>query len=120
VELVRYLLDKGATPNSTANGCHAAYTLIKAADYGFPEIARLLVERGALVNSPNLMGLTPLNFATGTMIPAKSPEQDAGRKAVFEYLRSVGAQFPWELRGEPDPQLIPPTLTTKPKSKKRK
>ena len=60
-------------------------------------MVKLLVERGGLVNGLNAYGLSPLSYALM-----------GGSQEVIEYLRSVGAKEPWEIRGEPPPPPPPP------------
>jgi hypothetical protein len=71
--------------------------LYGAAHRGHLEMAKLLIERGGLVNGVNYWGLTPLSYA-----------KIGGSQEMIDYLRSVGAQYPWELRGEPEPPPPPP------------
>lgn len=116
--IVQYLLGRGANPNSTANDCLACYGLMHAATKGFPEIAKLLVEHGGLINAPNAFGMTPLAYCTGAMLATVPNPSEAGKRAVYEYLRSVGAKLPVELATVPPPP--PPDPAPKPKSRKRK
>lgn len=102
VELVRFLLDRGAPPNSTANGCHASYELIAAAHKGHLDVVKLLVQRGALFNAPNALGMTPLVYA-----------RMGGNSAVVEFLESVGATEPGRVRDAeiPEPAGEPRSLS---------
>ena len=97
VALVEWMLNHGANPNSTAHGCRACYGLMTAAhNKNFPMV-KLLVERGGLINGLNAFGLSPLSYALM-----------GGSQEVIDYLRSVGAQEPWQIRGEPPPPPPPP------------
>ena len=117
-QIVQYLLGRGANPNSTANDCLACYGLMHAATKGFPEIAKLLVEHGGLINAPNAFGMTPLAYCAGAMLATVPDPSEAVKRAVYEYLRSVGAKLPVELATTLP--LPTPDLEPKPKSKKRK
>jgi hypothetical protein len=92
LELVRFLLDRGAPANESANGRYASYALIGAAYKGYTDVVRLLVERGALLDGLNAFGMSPMDYA---MIGRHSE--------TIEYLQSVGARESWEIRGEPKP-----------------
>ena len=117
-KIVQYLLGRGANPNSTANGCLACYGLMHAASKGFPDIAKLLVEHGGQINAPNAFGMTPLAYCAGAMLATVPDPSEAGKRAVYEYLRSVGAKLPVELTTTlPQP---PSDSEPKPKSKRRK
>jgi ankyrin repeat protein len=60
IDIARFLLSLGADPNGNdfANGTSLLHNCNKE------EIARLLIENGAIVNSTNKIGATPLHFAT--------------------------------------------------------
>lgn len=94
--LVRWMLDRGADPNDTANGCRCCFMMMTAAYKRNLPMTKLLVERGGLVNAMNAFGATPLTYA-----------KMGGSKEVIEYLRSVCAKYPWEIRGEPEPKSPP-------------
>lgn len=113
-QIVQYLLGRGANPNSTANDCLACYGLMHAATKGFLEIAKLLAEHGGLINAPNAFGMTPLAYCAGAMLASVPDPSEAGKRAVYEYLRSVGAKLTVELTAAAQP---PPPNS---KSKKRK
>ena len=88
VALVEWMLDHRANPNSTAHGCLACYGLMTAAHNKNLPMVKLLVERGGLINGLNAYGLSPLSYALM-----------GGSQEVIDYLRSVGAQEPWQIRG---------------------
>jgi ankyrin repeat protein len=84
VEIVRLLLDAGEDPNRyNPEGTHAHSTpLHQAAVAGHDAVARLLVERGALLGQRDrIYHGTPLGWAI-----------HGGQTEVAEYLRSVGAE----------------------------
>jgi uncharacterized protein len=97
VELVQWLLDHGRDPNKLGGGCYACFALMTAAHQKNLPMVKLLVERGGLINALNAYGLSPLTYA-----------QMGGSQEVIDYLRSVGAKEPWEIRGEPPPPPPPP------------
>lgn len=102
IELIRYVLTLGSKPNHTSNDCHASYDLMLAAYKNKLEIVKLLVEYGALVNSLNLFGLSPLSYA-----------QMGGDQEMIDYLKSVGALEPWQILGVPPPVLPEPSKEPK-------
>jgi hypothetical protein len=77
---VRQLLNHGADVNAKDAGLNSAL-IIGAAN---PEIVRLLVERGALVNTVNNMGETPLMIAVGK-------QNDEGIRILVRHGASVNA-----------------------------
>lgn len=97
LELVRFLLDRGAPANESANGCYTSYALLLAAYRGYTDVVRLLVERGALLDGLNAFGLSPMDYA-----------RMGGHPETIEHLRSVGARESWEIRGQPKPPPLDP------------
>lgn len=91
VPAVRWLLDNGVPANLDYHGRSVSPALLLAAGDGLTDICRLLVERGTHVNFLNLENMSPLDLA----------EID-GHEETSAYLRSVGAQPGWQLRGEPN------------------
>ena len=85
VEVVRYLLDRGARLNHTVEGVTRCFALSGAATAGHLDVVKLLVERGADVNA-SWAGMNPLLFAISY-----------GHPEVAAYLRQHGAKEPWEL-----------------------
>ena len=66
-EVVEYVLDMGTDPNQTIHG--SKWTpLMVAASYGHKDIAKLLLERGASVDSPRIIRAAVLHSAMGTRI----------------------------------------------------
>lgn len=80
VDIVRWLLEKGAKINYTVNGKVRCLPLLDAACKGHLDIVKLLVEHGADLNF-EFNGHTPLSQAEGY-----------GHPEVAAYLRSVGAK----------------------------
>lgn len=86
VDLVRFLLDRGAVVNHVIGGRARCFALTQAAWGGHLEVVRLLVERGAAVNA--VWGeKTAVDFA------------EWGQDEVHDYLRSVGGKTAVELGG---------------------
>ena len=85
LEMVRYMLDIGVPVNCAVGGVARSVPLSMAAGDGHLEVVRLLVERGAVVN-PAGQRSTPLDSA-----------RRAGRREVYDYLRSVGAKTAAEI-----------------------
>ncbi len=97
-ELVDWLLEHGADPNYTANGCNACYALQRAAHKNNLAMVKTLVEHGGLINGLNAFGVSPLTYA-----------KMGGSQEVIDYLKSQGALEPWQIRGDPGPpeQILP-------------
>jgi hypothetical protein len=87
LDVVRWLLDQGATVNHDVNGQTRCYALSGAARGGYLEVVRLLLERGAAVNAC-WAKLTPLDHALGY-----------NRAEVAEVLRAAGGKTAAELVG---------------------
>ncbi len=77
-DIVRYLIESGASVNATSNANSIA--LHGAAYYGHLETVKLLVELGGEVNTPNIHGFTPLLSATA-----------GGHGEIVRFLMSAGA-----------------------------
>lgn len=80
LEIVHWLLEKGAKINYTVNGKVRCLPLLDAACKGHLEVVKLLVEHGADLNF-EFNGHTPVSQAEGY-----------GHPEVAGYLRSVGAR----------------------------
>ncbi len=87
LEVVRWLLDNGATVNHVVNGQTRCFALTGAAFRGRLDVVKLLVERGAMLNAV-WAGMTPLDHALAY-----------DKKEVGSYLRSVGGKTAKELEG---------------------
>jgi uncharacterized protein len=85
LEVVRWLLDRGAVINHVVGGAPRCFALTAAAFRGRLDVVKLLVERGAWIDCA-WAGSTPLSHALGY-----------GETEVAAYLRSVGAELPDEL-----------------------
>lgn len=85
LDVVRWLLDRGAVVNHVVGGERRCFAMTNAASGGRLEVVRLLVERGAWINCARA-GSTPLAHAVGY-----------GETEVADWLRSVGAKLPDEL-----------------------
>lgn len=85
LEVVRYLLDRGAVINHVVYGRVRCQALAGAAIWGHLEVVKLLVERGAEINAV-WAEMTPLDQAVLW-----------GRDDVIEYLRLVGGKSASEL-----------------------
>ena len=85
VELVRYLLDRGASVNYTIAGQVRCFALTRAAWKGPLNVVRLLVERGAEINAA-WANKTALDHAL-----------QWGRDDIAAYVRSVGGKTASEL-----------------------
>ena len=85
LEVVRYMLDRGAVINQVVDGRVRCFALSRAAREGHLAVVRLLVERGAEVNAV-WAEMTPLDHAVVW-----------GRDEVAAYLQSVGAKRANEL-----------------------
>jgi ankyrin repeat protein len=85
LEVVRWLLDRGAKINHVVDGVTRCFALVNAVGSGHLDVVRVLVERGAAVNSC-WAGLTPLDHA-----------RMYGQDEVAAYLQSVGGKTAAEL-----------------------
>ena len=82
-ESVKFLLEKGANPNSAPNiGKNGWTCIMEAVEQGHIEILKLLVQNSANLNAPDKEGRTPL------MIAAKE-----GQLEIAKVLISSGAQL---------------------------
>jgi uncharacterized protein len=79
LEVVRWLLERGAKINFMVNGKNRCLPLLRAATNGHLEVVKLLVENGADIHFTH-NGHTPLSQAV-----------NYGHPDIAEYLRSVGA-----------------------------
>jgi hypothetical protein len=95
LELVKLLHRAGAWINHDLFGKQASWPLLVAAHQNQLDIARYLVENGAVVNFVNIHGLSPLDYT------ANLPEMAA-------YLRSLGAKPGAELPQDHLPSNEPP------------
>ncbi len=86
---VRFLLEQGAIVRSTTDQ-GGRTPLHEAALYGYVDIARLLIERGADVNAKNVRGEPPLFYAEGGLIAG--PQPTASHAEVAKLLRDHGAR----------------------------
>ena len=80
-EVVQLLLRAGARANGTATGETTGHPLAQAVQSGHPEVVRLLVEAGALLETRDSRGWTPLMHASF-----------AGQCGVAEQLLALGAR----------------------------
>ena len=83
-EVVRYLLQRGASPN--VGQPSVSFPLLEAAHEGNLPMVRALVENGAAVNGLNPFGQSALSFA-----------RMGGHAETIAYLLSVGALEPREI-----------------------
>jgi hypothetical protein len=83
-EVVRYLLQRGASPN--VGQPPVSFPLLEAAHEGNLPMVRALVEHGAAINGLNPMGQSALSFA-----------RRGGHAETIAYLLSVGALDPREI-----------------------
>jgi ankyrin repeat protein len=83
-EVVRYLLERGASPN--VGHPPVSFPLLEAAHKGNLPMVRALVEHGAAINGLNPMGQSALSFA-----------RRGGHAETIAYLLSVGALDPREI-----------------------
>ena len=83
-EVVRYLLQRGASPN--VGQPSVSFPLLEAAHEGKLPLVRALVEHGAAINGLNPMGQSALSFA-----------RRGGHAETIAYLLSVGALDPREI-----------------------
>ena len=79
-ELVRYILDLGASINFVVDGETRCFPLTGAIVKGHLDIVKLLAERGAAIHN-TWADKTPLNHAI-----------EWGRNDIAEYLRSLGVK----------------------------
>jgi hypothetical protein len=101
LDVVRWLLDRGARVNHEVLGQTRCFALVNAVRSRHLDVVKLLVERGAAVNAC-WAGLTPLDHA-----------MMYGRADAAEYLRSVGGKTAGGLAGHPPPpppKPAPPRL----------
>lgn len=91
VNVVRWLLDRGAQINFEVQGAVRCVPLTGAVIEGSAEVVRMLVEHGADVNAI-WADQNALSFAIMY-----------GHTEIADYLRSQGAREPWEIRGEEVP-----------------
>ena len=80
LEVLRYLVDKGADPNALDNNGVASLHIL--ARSGQPEAARLLIEKGADIDIKDPVKLTPLNMAA-----------ESGLEAMVKLLIEKGADI---------------------------
>lgn len=85
LELIRFLLQRGAVVNHTVGGQVRCYALSRAARKGHLQVVQLLVERGAALNSL---------WARKT---ALDHAEEWGQTEVADFLRSVGGKSVLEL-----------------------
>jgi ankyrin repeat protein len=85
VELVRYMLDRGARINHSIKGTTRCFALLRAARKGHLEIVKLLVERGAEINAV-WAEKTALDHAL-----------NYDQNEVIAYLQSVGGKYAVDL-----------------------
>jgi len=62
-ELITQLLQAGADPNKHTNSCYQTTALMEASRDGNVEIAKQLINKGAIVNEPDKFGDHALNWA---------------------------------------------------------
>lgn len=67
---VTKLLEAGVSPDFSDTSHNGAYPLHRCAWRGFPEIAEMLLQRGATVDCQNTNGATPLHNTAMTNQPA--------------------------------------------------
>jgi ankyrin repeat protein len=114
IDIVRMLLDAGVNPNSQLNMHRpsrggnigrfvddllttGATPLLRAAIGHDVEAVRLLLEHGALVDLPNVMGVTPFMGAAGMGVSVRDRRLNLGNDvetrviATLELLRAAGA-----------------------------
>jgi ankyrin repeat protein len=80
-KIANWLLQNGANPNIGSK--HNAFPLNYAARLGGVETAKLLLKRGAKVDSVDFESMTPLDWAV-----------EGRNKEMFQLLLSSGAQVP--------------------------
>ncbi|AMV28569.1 Ankyrin repeats (3 copies) [Gemmata sp. SH-PL17] len=85
MDVVRYMLDRGAEINHMIEGRVRCQALVGAAIWGHLDVVKLLVERGAAVNA-----------VWAEMTPLDQSELH-GRDEVAAYLRSIGWKTAAEL-----------------------
>ena len=84
IELVKFLISKGADVN--AKGIGDISPLHLAAISGHIEIVEYLISKGADINAKTHYGLTPLDFSKGR------GGNEVGREAVAKFLTGLNAQ----------------------------
>ena len=85
VQVVRWMLERGAKLNFEVDGMTRCFPLVGAVVSGHLEVVKLLVEHGADVNA-TWIDVNPLSYAIAY-----------GHKEIEAYLRSKGAKEPSEL-----------------------
>lgn len=98
-DVVRWLLDHGATVNHRVGGITRCLALTGAACDGHLDVVKLLVERGGADVNAVWAGQNALSFALMY-----------GQKSVEKYLRTHGALLPSQLGESPPPGGIHPIL----------
>jgi uncharacterized protein len=81
LQIVKYLIERGANPKSNEGSDLSFSVLMWAAEKGNLEIVKLLVQYGADVNSRMTDGTTALKVA-----------KQKGHTAVVEFLNKAGAK----------------------------
>jgi ankyrin repeat protein len=94
IAAIGFLMDQGVDPATADNAGSTVLHLAALRD--FPDLIRLMAEKGADINVPDREGLTPLDYALGTLprrVRAKAPPPDnAAAAALRELGASVGAE----------------------------
>jgi hypothetical protein len=80
VKIMQYLLDQGADPNMKPDNRFDDTPLIRAASFGRFEMVKLLIERGANINTRLRSGETALSRA-----------YNKGEMEIYNYLKGHGA-----------------------------
>ena len=79
---VTKLLEAGVSPDYSDTSHNGAYPLHRCAWRGFPEIAEMLLQRGATVDCQNTNGATPLHNTAMTNQPAVAKVSTFARTRV--------------------------------------